>query len=90
MHYLRARIQGRVQGVGYRHFIAVEAARLGLHGEVRNLADGDVELIAEGDRGSLERLLDRARAGPPRAVVAAVATDWDEGPPRYRHFRIDA
>ncbi len=90
MHYLRARIQGRVQGVGYRHFIAVEAARLGLHGAVRNLAGGDVELIAEGDRTALERLLERARAGPPHAQVAAVAADWDEGPPRYRQFRIEA
>ena len=88
MHYLRVRVQGRVQGVGYRHFIVVEAGRLGLNGIVRNLPDGDVEVIAEGDRALLGRLVDRARIGPPHAVVTHVTAEWGEGPPRYTQFGV--
>jgi len=90
MHYLRVRVQGRVQGVGYRHFIVVEAGRLGLNGVVRNLPDGSVEVIAEGDRAPLERLVERARRGPTHAIVANLVTDWGEGPPRYTRFGVDS
>ncbi len=89
MHYLRLRIQGRVQGVGFRHFILVEADRLRLRGTVRNLPGGDVEVIAEGERPELDQLVERARLGPPRAVVTGLAVEWGEGPPRYRRFGID-
>jgi acylphosphatase len=89
MHYLRAIIQGRVQGVGYRHFIVVEADRLGLNGFVRNLPGGDVEVVAEGDRTELGRLLERARRGPPHAVVTNLVAEWGEGPPRFTQFGVD-
>jgi len=89
MHHLHATIQGRVQGVGYRHFILVEATRLGLRGAVRNLPDGDVEVIAEGQREQLDRLLERARAGPSHARVSRVVEQWAEGPSRYRRFAIE-
>src|SRR5262245_34871195 len=90
MHHLHVRVQGRVQGVGYRHFIVVEAGRLGLHGMVRNLPNGDVEVIAEGDRAALDRLIERARVGPSHAAVTELAAEWSEGPPRYTGFRIDS
>ncbi len=90
MHYLHARIHGRVQGVGYRHFIVVEAGRLGLNGVVRNLPGGDVEVIAEGDRALLGRLVERARRGPPHAVVTDLVTEWGEGPPRFTRFGVEA
>lgn len=86
MHYLRLTIQGRVQGVGFRQFIFVAALRLGLRGEVRNLHDGDVEVIAEGERPQLERLVERARVGPARSLVTNVVEQWAEGPPRYTRF----
>ena len=79
-----------MQGVGYRHFIVVEAGRLGLHGLVRNLPDGSVEVIAEGERAQLERLAERARRGPTHAMVAQLATEWSEGPPRYSAFGVDS
>jgi acylphosphatase len=90
MHFLHMIVQGRVQGVGYRNFITVAALRLGLRGEVRNLPDGDVEVIAEGQREALERMIDRARSGPPRAVVTNVVVQWGEGPQRYSRFGNDA
>ena len=89
MHNLRLRVQGHVQGVGYRYFIFSEAGRLGLRGTVRNLTNGDVRVIAEGEREALERLLERARTGPPAAVVTGVSVDWSEGPPLHDHFGID-
>ena len=88
MHELRLTIQGRVQGVGYRYFILVEARRLALGGSVRNLSDGDVEVIAQGDHAALERLLERARQGPRGAVVTAILRDWREDVPREPTFRI--
>jgi acylphosphatase len=90
MDYLRARIQGRVQGVGYRHFIVVEAGRLGLRGRVRNLPGGDVEIEAEGRRAGLDELIERARIGPPYARVTNVTAQWAEGPSRYSGFDVDA
>jgi acylphosphatase len=88
MHYLRLLIEGRVQGVGYRHFIVVEAGRLGVSGVVRNLPHGDVEVIAEGNREPLLRLSEQARMGPPRARVTNLVEQWAEGPPRYSGFGV--
>ena len=90
MDYLRARIRGRVQGVGYRHFIRLEADRLGLTGCVRNLADGDVEIEAEGERPTLDQLLERAGAGPPHARVTHITAQWDVARERFSRFRIES
>jgi len=62
-------IAGRVQGVGFRWFTHDAAAREGVHGWVRNLADGSVEVIAEGDRASVDRLELAVRRGPSSARV---------------------
>ena len=88
MQRLRLRILGRVQGVGYRHFVLSEARSLGLSGTVRNLGDGAVEVVAEGEPAPLRRLLERTREGPPHALVAGVEEQWSEGPPRFREFRV--
>jgi len=88
MHHLQLRIRGRVQGVGYRHFIMVEAGRLGVCGSVRNLADGDVEVIAEGTEAQLGRLIERAREGPRGARVTEVVAEWSQGAARATGFRI--
>ena len=60
------RITGYVQGVFYRGSAVDEAQRLEVTGWVRNSADGSVELVAEGPRGSLERLVAWCREGLPR------------------------
>jgi acylphosphatase len=73
---VRLRITGRVQGVGFR-FSAIDAARrLALTGWVRNTYDGDVELVAEGDKDGLQRLITWCHAGPPGALVTHVETTW--------------
>jgi acylphosphatase len=71
-------VSGRVQGVSYRQSTADAATRLGLHGLVRNLPDGRVEVLAEGERPALQALLEACRRGPPAAEVAGVEVTWGE------------
>ena len=54
---VRARYSGRVQGVGFRYAVVELARPLALDGYVCNLPDGDVEVVAEGMPGELDRLL---------------------------------
>ena len=77
---LEATISGRVQGVGFRYFVARSASRLGLDGWVANERDGTVRCIAEGSRADLEAFLAELREGPPSAVVTAITEAW--GPAR--------
>jgi acylphosphatase len=62
-------VGGRVQGVGFRWFTADAAAREGISGWVRNLADGRVEIAAEGDVAAMTRFERAIRQGPPHAYV---------------------
>ena len=69
---VKLRIEGSVQGVGYRWW-AIEAARsLGLDGWVRNRQDGSVEILAIGERRAIEYLAAACAMGPRAARVAAV------------------
>jgi acylphosphatase len=65
-------ISGRVQGVGFRHFARTVAVSEGVNGWVRNLPDGGVEVLAEGELEVLERFEWRIRQGPPHARVDTV------------------
>lgn len=76
-------IGGRVQGVGFRFFTETAAEREGLHGWVRNLPDGRVEIAAEGDAEAVERFERHLRNGPRGARVDEV--EWDEMAPSGRH-----
>ena len=66
-------VQGRVQGVSYRYYAQREAARLGVHGWVRNEPDGSVAGHFEGDAGAVDALVDWCRQGPTGARVTHVA-----------------
>lgn len=76
---LRARIHGRVQGVGFRWFVQERGRRLGLSGFVRNREDGTVETEAYGSRPALETFLGALHDGPPGANVTGVEVRWAEG-----------
>jgi acylphosphatase len=69
---VRLRIEGRVQGVGYRMFVERNAAALGLDGWVRNRRDGGVEAVVSGASNIIDELIVRCRAGPPAARVDRV------------------
>jgi acylphosphatase len=68
-------ISGGVQGVGFRYFTEAAAAREGLHGWVRNLPDGRVEIDVEGEAEAVERFERHVRHGPPGARVSDVQAD---------------
>ena len=65
-------IAGRVQGVGFRWFVARLARELGIRGTARNLQDGRVEITAAGESSSLSQLESALRTGPPGARVDRV------------------
>jgi acylphosphatase len=85
---LHAVVEGHVQGVGFRYFVMEEAVRLGLRGWVRNIADGSVEVTAEGSEEALRELVDRLRHGPRMASVTWVQEDWSAGSGEYTRFRL--
>jgi acylphosphatase len=81
-------VSGRVQGVGFRYFVQHAASRDGLRGWVRNLPDGQVEAVAEGDAAALDRLEATLRRGPASARVARVFTEPDTPSGEARDFEI--
>jgi acylphosphatase len=62
-------VTGRVQGVFFRAWTRDQARELSVAGWVRNAADGSVEAHVEGERGAVDKLIDRMRQGPPSAMV---------------------
>lgn len=74
------RVEGRVQGVGFRWWAVRTAERLGLRGTVRNLPDGSVEIDASGPDDALELFAELLRDGPPSARVDAVRPFPPKGP----------
>ncbi|MBI2839052.1 MAG: acylphosphatase [Acidobacteria bacterium] len=74
-------VKGRVQGVGYRYFVLRCARERGLTGYAKNLWDGDVEVVAQGDSEALDALETDLRRGPRAAHVLDVARDDIETPP---------
>ncbi len=71
-------ISGRVQGVFFRMETKRAADRCGVCGWVRNLKDGTVEAVFEGDSDRVDDILDWCRQGPPHANVADVNVSWND------------
>jgi acylphosphatase len=71
-------ISGFVQGVGFRAFIKHQANNLGIAGWVKNIPDGRVEAVAEGEREKLTKLINFCRQGPAASQVKSVEVFWEE------------
>jgi len=81
-------VSGRVQGVFFRSKTKGKAQGLGLFGWVRNLTDGKVEILAEGKKEKLEKLIEWARQGPAAARVDNLEIEWQEYLGEFKNFEI--
>jgi acylphosphatase len=87
---LHAIIVGRVQGVGFREFVRLEAARRGLTGYVRNGDDGrSVEVVVEGEEPGLEALLRSLYEGPRFSRVESVNVNWSDASGGFSRFGVE-
>jgi acylphosphatase len=87
MNARHLRIEGRVQGVGYRAWMVREASRLGLSGWVRNRADGSVEAVVVGPEPAVQALLTACRRGPALARVDHIEESFAEDLPEGSGFQ---
>jgi acylphosphatase len=81
-------ISGTVQGVFFRREIVDLARRLGLTGWTRNLRDGRVEVLVEGERDKIGELIKFCHTGPALARVKDVEVQWSDYQGEFRNFRI--
>ena len=81
-------VTGKVQGVGYRYFVAKRANQIGLKGFVKNLPDGDVVLQAQGSKSDIETLINFLKIGPKLSRVDSVIVKWLDSSPEYSSFSI--
>ncbi|MEM2874718.1 MAG: acylphosphatase [Candidatus Hadarchaeales archaeon] len=81
-------VSGRVTGVFFRHHTAELARRLGVRGWVRNTSDGRVEAMFEGDKSSVEEMVDFCKRGPPAAVVTGIEIEWEEYRGEFSGFEV--
>jgi acylphosphatase len=90
MEHLRAQvvIHGLVQGVFFRASTREEALRIGVSGWVRNLPDGTVQALFEGEKKKVEELIGWCHKGPPGARVSTVDIIWEPYKGEYQRFDI--
>jgi acylphosphatase len=89
MRTVHVRIEGLVQGVGYRAFVERNALSLGLDGWVRNRRDGSVEAVFQGPDAAIDAMLRLCRQGPPSSTVTCVET-IGEGVGVFAGFEVRA
>ncbi len=87
---LHAVIEGRVQGVFFRVFVQETAITLAVTGWARNRWNGTVEVLAEGDRQSLDKLLAALHRGPQAAHVTRVTHEWGTATGEFDRFMVRA
>ncbi len=81
-------VSGRVQGVNFRNYVYRKALQLSLNGYVRNLYDGRVEILAQGERDDIEALIDFVRSSPGLSFVTDLDINWREPSKKFDNFRI--
>lgn len=80
-------VTGYVQGVFFRQSMARLARDSGATGWVKNLADGRVEAVIEGDPDTVERIVEWSRSGPPHATVERIELEWEPVSGDFSGFR---
>ena len=88
LYAARVVVSGKVQDVSFRSFVRRNAELLGLSGYVRNRDDGKVEAFIEGEKDSIETLIEALRTGPGKADVKNVDIEWRPHSGIYNDFKI--
>jgi len=81
-------ISGEVQGVFFRANTRHFASELGVRGWIRNLPTGMVEVVAEGRKPQLDRLIEFCRSGPKGARVDEMVIEWENFKDEFRSFDV--
>jgi acylphosphatase len=85
---IHIRVWGRVQGVGFRAYVAQKASLLGINGWVRNVGHDQVETRAEGDRKDLERFLAEVKKGPSVSDIRENKVEWGVFRGEFKKFCV--
>lgn len=81
-------VTGRVQGVFYRAETAAKAKHFKVTGWVRNLPDGRVEAVFEGEETNVQKMVEFCRRGPPDAYVTNIDARWQEWKGEFENFSV--
>lgn len=79
---------GAVQGVGFRWTAENTAVKLGLGGLVKNLSDGRVEVLCEGEEADLASFIDKVENGPLRHCISSQDAVWSEASSEFKDFKV--
>lgn len=85
---IKIKVFGEVQGVFFRYSTKEKANQLELKGWVRNVEDGTVEIMAEGEEEKLKKFIDWCYIGPPAAKVEKMEIEWQEAEGEFEIFEI--
>jgi acylphosphatase len=80
--------RGKVQGVFFRHNTTLKADEFGVSGWVRNMHNGSVQAVFEGEKGHVERLIDWCQKNQPHAVVKEVNVKWEDYLGEFKNFEV--
>lgn len=88
---VRARIfiDGNVQNVGFRYAAKTRADRFGIKGFIKNLSEGGVEALFEGEAGAVDRMIEYCKVGPFGAKIKEVEIRWEEYKNEFKDFQIE-
>lgn len=87
MEQVHLYISGFVQGVGYRNFVRSKARKMGLTGWVRNLSDGRVEAVVQGEKEIILKLINMCKRGSFFAKTTDIVADWEDVDEKYTEFK---
>jgi acylphosphatase len=81
-------VSGKVQGVFFRQNTRLNAISLGVKGWIRNLDDGRVEAVFEGEEFAVKEIVEYCRIGPKYSQVEKVEVDYDDNRNEFDDFKI--
>ncbi|MFA7360833.1 MAG: acylphosphatase [Candidatus Kapaibacterium sp.] len=88
MRAIRIIVKGLVQGVGFRYYCYKTAKEYGISGYVKNLYNGDVEILAQGEEGLLNDFIRRVNIGPPMSKVTTLHKEETKYDDKMKTFEV--